>query len=253
MSAEHHVRRKPARVPQPVRTIEGQPGPGVRRAPARCKGRWLRPRCPRSPAPAGPPWMTWCRDAPGPPEGARRSPWGSTIVKRAPVPGPSLSARIDPPWELDHALRDGEAEAETTPPESSAGVDLGERLEQAGHDLRGDPSTGVLHRTPPRRSASNCCRSTRWSSRPRARELGGVVEQVADHLREPGPIAIHADRVRLPPRTRARCRPGRTRRGGRRPRVVASSFRSRTVPLQRDLAARDPRERRAGRRPGGSR
>ena len=125
------------------------------------------------------------RPGPGRGAGGRRT--------RCPCPSPSLRRVDAAAVHLDQAADQGQADAEPPLGAVERAVGLGEQVEDAREQLRGDPDAGVAD--PDDRLVALSAGLQRDPA-PRLGVLGGVVQQVGEDLLEPGRVGLAGARLR---------------------------------------------------------
>lgn len=113
-------------------------------------------------------------------------------MNSAPHPMPSLVALTVPQVKLDDPLDEREPEPQAAPPAVERLFGLRERLEEPFEHVPRDAGAGIAdvklgRRLPPLED--------KLHPPPPGRELGGVAEEVPDHLGDPCLIAAHPHRL----------------------------------------------------------
>ena len=139
-----------------------------------------------------------------------------------------------PAVQLDQAPDQGQADPQPPLAAVERAVGLGEQVEDAREQLRGDPDAGVAD---PDERLVPLAPGLERDPAPRLGVLGGVVQQVGEDLLQPGRVGLERDRLvgRARPTARGggpRSAAGPSRRRGRRPRARSTGpLRSWILPL----------------------
>ena len=162
---------------------------------------------------------------------------GRRTTNSLPWPGPSLLRLDAAAVHLDQPLGPASGRCPARPASAPArGRTCVNISKMRGSMSAGDADAGVPHARPPPRSP--CRSAVQPDVAAPLGVLGGVVEQVGEHLGQPGRVAVETDRLRRAARRSARGRPASIERAagldGAPGRTAASSIR---LAAQLDLAA----------------